>query len=43
MNNKVKVKTLHEMLKDQTKEDREIEQLHAKEFIREMQQEKKAR
>jgi hypothetical protein len=43
VNNKVKVKTLHEMLKDQTKEDREIEQLHAKEFIREMQQEKKAR
>ena len=43
VNNKIKVKTLHEMLKDQSKEDREIEQMHAKEFVREMQQEKKAR
>ena len=36
VNNKVKVKTLHEMIKEKTKEDYQIEEQHAKEFIREM-------
>jgi hypothetical protein len=36
VNNKVKVMTLHEMIKSKTKEDYQIEQQIATEFIREM-------
>ena len=34
VNNKVKIKTLHEMIKEKTKEDYQIEEAQAKEFIR---------
>lgn len=36
VNNKFKIKTLHEMIKDKTKEDYEIEEAQAKEFVRQM-------
>ena len=40
VNNKVKIKTLHEMIKEKTKEDYQIEEAQAKEFIRQMKQSK---
>ena len=40
VNNKVKIKTLHEMIKEKTKEDYQIEESQAKEFIRQMKQSK---
>jgi hypothetical protein len=36
VNKKVKIKTMHEMIKEKTKEDYEIEEAQAKEFVRQM-------
>ena len=43
VNNKVKIKTLHEMIKEKTREDYEEEETKAKEFITEMRKERKER
>lgn len=40
VNNKVKIKTMYEMIKEKTKEDYEIEEAQAKEFIRQMKQQR---
>ena len=36
VNNKLKIKTTYEMIKEKSKEDYEIEEAQAKEFIRQM-------